>query len=82
LAMNVTPTARNATCPAVSAQSTLTCTYTVVVGDNATRLSYSSPAALTAATLTDVSGNAGNVTLPSTTDNGLYAAGINVTGGP
>ena len=82
LAMNVTPTARYATCPAVSAQSTLTCTYTVVVGDNATRLSYSSPAALTAATLTDVSGNAGNVTLPSTTDNGLYAAGISVTGGP
>ncbi|MBU6290076.1 MAG: hypothetical protein KGS10_18110, partial [Chloroflexi bacterium] len=78
LAMSVTPTARNATCPAVTAQTTLTCTYTVVGGDNASPLSYLSTSALTAATLTDVYGNAGNLTLPSTTANGLYTAGINV----
>ncbi|GDX71404.1 hypothetical protein LBMAG38_24950 [Chloroflexota bacterium] len=76
--MSVTPTARNATCPAVTAQSTLTCTYTVVGSDNASPLSYSSTTALTAATLTDVYGNAGNLTLPSTTANGLHTAGINV----
>lgn len=72
----------SATCLAVTAQTTLTCTYNVISGDTASRLTYVSTGALTSATLTDVNGNTGTLTLPGTTSNGLYSAGINVTGVP
>ena len=64
-------TDRIATCPAVTVSSTLTCTYTVVNGDESARLDYLSTSALTG-TIADTAGNATALTLPALTQSGLY----------
>ena len=83
LTLNTTPMQRNATCVAVTAQLTLTCNYVVVSGDTANPLTYISTTALaTSGTVRDAGNNDAVLTLPAPTSNGLYAAGINVSGVP
>ena len=83
LALNTTPTPRNATCVAVTAQLTLACNYVVVTGDTANPLTYTSTTALvTSGTVRDAGNNDAVLTLQAPTSSGLYSAGINVTGVP
>ena len=72
-----------ATCPAVTASTTLTCTYTVTSGDTATGLDIQSRSALTG-TITDVAGNAyvSANGLPALATNGLYGANLIIDGSP
>ena len=70
-----------ATCPAVMASTTLTCTYTVTSGDTVSHLDVQSISALTG-TIADAAGNA-YVTangLPALGSSGLYVANITVDG--
>ena len=70
-----------ATCAAVTASPTLTCTYTVVVGDANARLNYQATTALaTTGTLRDAAGNDATLTLPALGTSGLYSANIVVDG--
>jgi hypothetical protein len=70
-----------ATCPAVSASTTLTCTYTVASGDNVSRLDVQSISALTG-TIADGAGNAYVAAngLPALGSSGLYGANLTVDG--
>ncbi|NBY48840.1 MAG: hypothetical protein EBQ56_13925, partial [Proteobacteria bacterium] len=60
-----------ATCAAVTASTTLSCTYTVVAGDTTSHLDYQSTSALTG-TIADVAGNSATLTLPALRSSGLY----------
>ena len=77
LTLGTLPT-RTATCPVVTAQITLTCTYIMGSGDQASPLTYASTTALVASTLRDVNGTLGDLTLPGTTSNDLYLRNIYV----
>jgi len=83
LVMNTSPTARGADCAAVTSTTMLVCNYFVLSGDTASPLTYQSTGALTTTgTVRDATGNDAVLTLPAPTSNGLYAAGINVSGVP
>ena len=70
-----------ATCAAVTASPTLTCTYTVVVGDANAHLNYQATTALaTTGTLRDAAGNDATLTLPALGTSGLDGANIVVDG--
>ena len=60
----------DATCPTVTVSSTLTCTYTVVIGDVSAHLDYVSTGALSG-TMTDAAGNPAVLTLPALGQSGL-----------
>ena len=74
LTFNTTPSA-SATCPAVTALATLSCTYTVGASDTAARLDYASTTALSG-TIMDAVGTPATLTLPALTTSGLYAANL------
>ncbi|NBT05074.1 MAG: hypothetical protein EBS94_16955, partial [Proteobacteria bacterium] len=60
-----------ATCAAVTASTTLSCTYTVVSGDTTSHLDYQSTSALTG-TIADAAGNSATLTLPALQSSALY----------
>ncbi|NDB22236.1 MAG: adhesin, partial [Proteobacteria bacterium] len=60
-----------ATCAAVTASTTLSCTYTVVAGDTTSHLDYQSTSALTG-TIADAAGNSATLTLPALQSSALY----------
>ncbi|NBQ33658.1 MAG: hypothetical protein EBU21_17195, partial [Proteobacteria bacterium] len=56
---------------AVTASTTLSCTYTVVAGDTTSHLDYQSTSALTG-TIADAAGNSATLTLPALQSSALY----------
>ncbi|MBU6286820.1 MAG: Ig-like domain-containing protein, partial [Chloroflexi bacterium] len=64
-----------ATCPAVTASTTLSCTYIVVAGNTSSHLDYKSKSAL-AGTIRDVAGNAATLTLPDLQGSSLFTTQI------
>ena len=68
-----------ATCPAITASTTMACTYNVGSSQNSSRLDYVSTASLTSTgNIKDPTGNSAVLTLPIVATSGLYTANITV----